>query len=128
MAKAPARTAVIYVRISSDPTGQALGVARQEKECRKRAAAMGWPVAQVFTDNDVSASTGKPRPAYAQMLDALESGRANAVVVWDLDRLTRRPIEIEHFIDLADRRDLALASVGGDVDLSTDNGRMFARI
>jgi hypothetical protein len=51
-----------------------------------------------------------------------------AVVVWDLDRLTRRPVEIEHFIDLADRKGVMLASVGGDVDLGTDNGRMFARI
>lgn len=122
------RTAGIYVRISSDPTGRALGVARQEKACRERAEALGWRVAQVYTDNDVSASTGKRRPAYEQMLAALEAGTVNAVIVWDLDRLTRRPIEIEHFIDLADRKGIALASVGGDVDLATDNGRMFARI
>ena len=50
------------------------------------------------------------------------------MVVWDLDRLHRRPIELEHFIDLADQKNLALASVGGDADLSTDNGRLFARI
>lgn len=62
------------------------------------------------------------------MLADLEAGRVNAVVVWDLDRLTRRPIEIEEFIDLADRKGVSLASVGGDVDLSTDNGRLFARI
>jgi Recombinase/Resolvase, N terminal domain len=50
------------------------------------------------------------------------------VVVWDLDGLHRRPVELEHFIDLADEKHLALASVGGDADLSTDNGRLFARI
>jgi hypothetical protein len=37
-------------------------------------------------------------------------------------------MELEHFIDLADEKHLALASVGGDADLSTDNGRLFARI
>jgi site-specific DNA recombinase len=42
--------------------------------------------------------------------------------------LHRRPVELEHFIDLADRHRLALATVGGDADLSTDNGRLFARI
>jgi len=45
-----------------------------------------------------------------------------------LDRLHCRPIELEHFIDLADEKHLALASIGGDDDLSTDNGRLFARI
>lgn len=123
-----ARDCGIYVRISSDPTGKGLGVARQEKACRKKAKERGWQVAKVYTDNDVSASTGKPRPAYARMLNDLEAGLLDAVVVWDLDRLTRRPIEIEHFIDLADRKKVALASVGGDIDLSTDNGRMYARI
>ncbi|WP_270886597.1 recombinase family protein [Pedococcus sp. 5OH_020] len=122
------RTAAIYVRISSDPEGKRLGVTRQLKDCQAKAAAMGWAVGEVFEDNDVSASSAKPRPAYQRMLGALEAGEVDAVVVWDLDRLTRRPIEIEHFIDLADRRQVALASVGGDVDLATDNGRMFARI
>jgi DNA invertase Pin-like site-specific DNA recombinase len=62
------------------------------------------------------------------MLAALRDGQINAVVVWDLDRLTRRPVEIEEFIELADKHDVQLASVGGDVDLSTDNGRLYARI
>jgi site-specific DNA recombinase len=50
------------------------------------------------------------------------------VVTWDLDRLHRRPIELEEFIALADERRLALATVDKDTDLSTDNGRLFARI
>lgn len=123
-----ARRAGVYVRISSDPTGRRLGVTRQLEACREKAAVLGWEVVGVYEDNDVSASTGDPRPRYEAMLADLESGRLDAVIVWDLDRLTRRPIEIEHFIDLADRRGVALASVGGDVDLSTDNGRLFARI
>lgn len=122
------RRAGVYVRISSDPNGQRLGVSRQLKECRAKAAALGWDVAEVYEDNDVSASGRKPRPQYRQMLADLEDRRIDAVIVWDLDRLTRRPIEVEEFIDLADRRGVALASVGGDVDLSTDNGRLFARI
>jgi hypothetical protein len=62
------------------------------------------------------------------MLDDIRAGVVGAVVVWDLDRLHRRPMELEQFIDLADDKHLALASVGGDADLSTDNGRLFARI
>lgn len=122
------RRAGIYVRISSDPNGLRLGVSRQTKDCRVKALERGWQVSKVYEDNDVSATTSKPRPAYRQMLADLEAGLVDAVVVWDLDRLTRRPIEVEEFIDLADRKGVALASVGGDVDLSTDNGRLFVRI
>lgn len=122
------RHAGLYVRISSDPTGARLGVKRQAADCTAKAAALGWQITELYEDNDKSASTGKSRPAYQRMLADVEAGRINAVIVWDLDRLTRRPIEVEQFIDIADRHHVALASVGGDVDLATDNGRMFARI
>jgi len=122
------RNAAIYVRQSLDRSGEGLAVARQLAACRAKAAALGWTVAGVFEDNDTSASGRKPRPAYTRMLADLEAGKVDGVVVWDLDRLTRRPVETEAFIDLADRRGVALASVGGDVDLATDNGRLYARI
>lgn len=122
------RRAGIYLRISLDRDGTRLGVTRQRKDCETKAADRGWDIAHVYEDNDVSASTGRKRPAYERMLADIEHGTIDAVIVWDLDRLTRRPIEIEQFIDLADRTGCALASVGGDVDLATDNGRLYARI
>jgi DNA invertase Pin-like site-specific DNA recombinase len=93
------------------------------KLCRER----GWEPTE-YVDNDISAYTGKRRPAYERMLSDIEAGKLDAVVAWDLDRLHRRPIELEHFIDLADQHRLALATVSGDTDLGTDSGRLFARI
>jgi len=121
------RRAAIYTRISSDD-GTALGVARQEADCRKLASTRGWEVVAVFTDNDVSASTGRTRPAYERMLATLRLGDADALIVWDLDRLTRQPRELEDFMDAAEELGWELASVGGDVDLSTPQGRLLARI
>lgn len=119
--------AAVYTRISQDD-GSALGVARQQADCLLEANRRGWPVAEVFTDNDVSATNSKVRPAYRRMLDAIEARRIDAVIVWDVDRLTRTPSELEGFISLADRRALALASVGGEIDLATPQGRLTARI
>jgi DNA invertase Pin-like site-specific DNA recombinase len=119
--------AAIYTRISSD-AGTALGVARQEQDCRTLAAHRGWSIVGVYVDNDVSASASKPRPAYRRLLDDISEGLVDAVIVWDLDRLHRRPVELEEFLGLADQYKVALASVGGDVDLATPQGRMVARI
>lgn len=118
----------IYTRISDDRLGEALGVARQERDDRELAARLGWEVARVFTDNSVSATSSKRRPEYEAMLAAIEAGEINGVIVWDVDRLTRKPAELEHFIDLAERHGLQLASVGGEIDLATPQGRLTARI
>ncbi len=119
--------AAVYLRISSDPSGQQLGVTRQREDCAKLCADKGWTPVE-YVDNDTSASNGKRRPAYKTMLADIRDGRIGAVVAWDLDRLHRRPIELESFMALADEKHLALATVSGDVDLSTAQGRLVARL
>lgn len=81
------------------PGRQALGIARQ-REVGLCAAKWWTPVE--YVDNDVSASSGKKRPAYQRMLTDIRDGRIGAVVAWDLDPLHRRPIELEAFMDLSD--------------------------
>jgi DNA invertase Pin-like site-specific DNA recombinase len=117
----------IYLRQSSDPNNDQLAVSRQREACVGLCETRGWGWAE-YMDNDTSASTRKPRPEYTRLMADIRNGAISAVVVWDLDRLHRRPIELEQFMELADERGVALATVTGDVDLSTDNGRLFARI
>lgn len=119
--------AAVYLRQSLDRTGEAVAVARQREDCVELCRTKGWSPVE-FVDNDTSASSGRKRPAYARLLAAIEAGEIGAVVAWDLDRLHRRPVELEAFIDLADRHRLALATVSGDVDLSTAQGRLIARL
>lgn len=119
--------AAIYLRQSLDRDNTGEAVDRQRSECTALCERRGWEPLE-YVDNDVSASNGRVRPAYQQMLADVERGAVGGVVVWDLDRLHRQPRELEDFIILADRHDLQLATVSGDVDLSTDNGRLYARI
>jgi len=96
--------AAIYCRISLDRAGEGLGVERQETLCRKLAAERGWQVVEVYIDNDQSAFSGKARPAYDRLMHDLEVGLIDAVICLDVDRLTRRPAELEVFIELAQDR------------------------
>jgi DNA invertase Pin-like site-specific DNA recombinase len=123
------RRAGIYARISSDRDGDQLGVRRQLEDCEALAARKGWTVAERYVDDDVSAYSGRMRPQYRRLLGDISAGLVDAVVVWHLDRLHRQPKELEEFFELCDRAGLgALASVTGDVDLATDDGRFMARI
>ena len=122
----PTRAAV-YVRISRDRHGDMLGVQRQEPPCRVLCDRLGWEVAEVYTDDDVSAYSGRRRPAYEQMLVDIRSGHINAIVAWAADRLTRRPIENEAIIDLAEKCGVKLATVAGEYDLASPSGRLHFR-
>ena len=122
--------AAIYARISSDPDGTALGVERQLKDCRELAASEGWTVAEEYVDNDISAFSGKRRPRYEDMLDDLRDGLRDAVIVYHQDRLTRRQIEWEQFVEVleAAKVEHLRFAAGGAVDVLNGDGLTVARI
>lgn len=122
--------AAIYARISSDQDGTALGVTRQLADCRELAARLGWTVAEEYVDNDLSAFSGKHRPAYARMIEDLTEGYRDGVLVYHVDRLTRRPIELEQFLDTvtaAKVRHVQFVS-GGDLDISNGDSLLVMRL
>lgn len=124
------KPAAIYCRISQDTEGKALGVARQEADCRELAEREGLTAVVVFIDNDRGASTRsrKTRPAYAEMMQRAEAGEFGAIVAYSTSRLTRRPMEFDQLITLAERhRVRILTVVSGQVSLETADGRGVAR-
>lgn len=121
--------AAIYARISRDVTGEGLGVERQLVDCRKIAADRDWTVAEEYVDNDISAFGGKRRPAYERMLEDIAAGQRDAVIVYNTDRLTRRPIELEQFTAVCEAAGVRqLVAVTGDMDLGNDDGMFMARV
>ncbi|WP_336628811.1 MULTISPECIES: recombinase family protein [unclassified Microbacterium] len=123
--------AAIYARISSDKTGEGKGVDRQEGDCRALAKRLGWEVVSVYIDNDVSAASGKPRPEYRAMLDAVKAKEVDAILAWHPDRLHRRPAELEEFITLVQTYGTQIQTVEvtkESYDLSTEAGQLVARM
>jgi site-specific DNA recombinase len=124
-----AAQAVIYTRISRDPGHDELGVRRQEKDCRALCERHGYDIAAVLSDDDRSAYSGKRRPAYEDLLQAVKAGEVNVVVAWHPDRLTRHPRELEDLIDALEAGGCTVSTVqAGDYDLATPTGRMVARV
>jgi site-specific DNA recombinase len=72
------QTAAIYCRISHNPSGERLGVPRQEDDCRAEAARRQWQVTGIYIDDDRSAfNTRKPRPEYQVVYEATTSDSSN---------------------------------------------------
>ena len=124
------KRAAVYLRISLDRSGDEAAVDRQLEDCLAIIAQRGWAQAgDPYVDNSVSASKRTVRrPEYDRMVADYERGAFDAIVCYDLDRLTRQPRQLEDWIDAAEERGLVIVTANGEADLSTDGGRMFARV
>lgn len=125
--------AALYCRISRDAERRGLGVARQEQDLLALCERKGWDVQGVYVDNDISAArkvgVTAARPQYLAMLEVIRAGRAQAVAVWDQDRLVRDPMELEQFLVLCELASLHhLSTVSDEWDIGSGEGIMVARI
>jgi site-specific DNA recombinase len=118
----------IYLRQSLDATGEELAIQRQRKDCLRIVRERNWNVVAEYVDNSISASGTKKRPAYDAMVQAYQAGEFDALVCWDLDRLTRQPDQLRPWIEGADRLGFRIVTANGEADLSTDAGILFARV
>ncbi|MFE7030316.1 recombinase family protein [Streptomyces sp. NPDC057621] len=125
-----ARKVGIYTRISRDDEGEALGVARQRRDCERLTDLRSWQAIKVYEDNDVSAFKRQVvRDEFELMLADLRAGLIDGVVAYDLDRLARQPRDLERLIEIYDDRPrLEFATVTNDVNIGTPDGRTMARI
>lgn len=124
------KRAAIYLRVSLDRTGDEAAVDRQLEDCLAIIAQRGWEQAgDPYVDNSVSASKRNvSRPQYDRLVADYGRGLFDAIVCYDLDRLTRQPRQLEDWIDAAEETGLIIVTANGEADLSTDGGRMFARV
>ncbi len=120
--------AVIYLRISRDPKADGLANDRQREDCEKIAAFNGWDVVRVYEDTASASQRTVSRMGYERMRRDFGAGAFDILICWDLDRLTRQPRQLEDWIEAAEDGGLRIVTANGEADLSTDGGRMFARI
>jgi site-specific DNA recombinase len=123
------RRVVGYVRVSSE--GQATEGVSLDAQRTKLAAyclAMDLELVALEADEGVSAKTLR-RPGLQRALAALEEGRADAVLVTKLDRLTR---SVRDLGDLVERyfggERWSLLSVGDSIDTKTAAGRLVLNV
>jgi site-specific DNA recombinase len=128
-----------YVRISDAYEGPetgltTAGVERQEAANESIAHGRGWEIAQVYSDNNVSAfREGVVRDGFEELLSDLEAGVIEGIVVYNLDRFARQVSDLDRAVKIYDRarktgRTLYFATAEGDLNLATDSGIAMATV
>jgi site-specific DNA recombinase len=81
--------AAIYIRVSSEEQVDNWSLGAQLERCQEFADSNGWDVVKVYEDAGFSAKSDQ-RPALQQLLRDAESGKFEALIIYKLDRLSRR--------------------------------------
>ena len=118
------QTAIGYARVSTDEQArEGVSLEAQRTRIRAYAAAKDLPLGDILVDEGRSGKDLK-RPALQDLLARCNRGEVAHVIVWKLDRLTRRT---RHLLSLVDDTFLAkhieLHSVSESLDTSTPHGR-----
>lgn len=121
----------VYARLSKAASGDLEKVEYQVELCQTYAASRGLSVSQahVYLDNSLSAWKKRVRrPAWEQLMEAAERGEIAGILVYAVDRFTRRPKDLETLIELAEDHGLMIEGPrSGRLDLTTATGRQQAR-
>jgi len=131
---------LIWVLLARESTDRERQLDNQLTDLRARVAKIGGRVDREIPENAVSAFKRQRvelpdgtygyrvvRPEWEKILTALRRGDCNALMVPDIDRAMRDPRTLEDLIDVVEYYGVYVASLTGNIDLTTDSGISAAR-
>lgn len=88
----------------------------------------GWVELPQRYDDGGHSGSGLERPALAQLMQDIEAGKVDAVVVYKIDRLTRSLLDFVRLVEMFDRQSTTLVSISQAFDTSDSMGRMILNV
>jgi len=131
---------LIWVLLARESTDRERQLDNQLTDLRAHVARIGGRIDREIPENAVSAFKRQRvelpdgtygyrvvRPEWEKILTALRRGECNALMVPDIDRAMRDPRTLEDLIDVVEYYGVYVASLTGNIDLTTDAGISAAR-
>ena len=118
-----------YIRVSTD--GQAdsgAGLAAQEAAIRSECERKGWDLLEIVGEDGGASSATLNRTGLSEVLQRLDVGEADALIVMKFDRLSRSVIQGSQVIERARKRGWSLIAMDFGLDTSTPAGEMVAAV
>lgn len=121
----PAARVIIYIRVSTKLQETKFSLEGQRDDLTKYAIEQGWEIVDTIKDVDVGGKLDKP--GLNKLLDAVEEGLTDIVLVVDQDRLSRLDtVEWEFLKSVLRTNKVKIAEPGRMVDLTNNDDEFFS--
>jgi DNA invertase Pin-like site-specific DNA recombinase len=124
---------LVYLRVSTGKQGDSgLGLDDQLARVKAEAAHRRWRIAHVYQDVGTGRTMAR-RPQLHEAIAALEDRSSNGhrpriLMVSNLDRLTRSPIDAGHIFQRALDNDWSVVALDLAIDTTTATGELMANV
>jgi len=119
--------AIIYARVSTEEQEkEGYSLDAQIEICRQYCKMKGWEIVKEYRETGSGREKLENRPNFMKALELIENGIADILVVWKLDRISRK--WSIHGIKIREKIGYKFAAVMDSVDGSTASGRFVIDI
>ncbi len=91
-------------------------------------AHLGWTVVDRRYDDGGFTGGNLDRPALQRLLDDMDRGEVDVVVVYKVDRLSRSLLDFARLMERFERREVGFVSISQHFDTSTSMGRLMLNV
>lgn len=119
----------LYMRVSTeDQAREGFSLPEQKERLEAFCKFKGYEIIDYYQDAGISAKTGNYRPEFERLKADMESKKINTIVSLKLDRITRSVYDWEDLITFLDKNNAYIDCVNDDINTTTANGKMVARL
>jgi DNA invertase Pin-like site-specific DNA recombinase len=120
--------AIGYIRVSTeDQAREGVSLDNQESKVRAYADLHGLELVDVIRDEGVSGKSLE-RPGFERLQGILDAGKAQAVIAYKLDRLSRKTIDILTVLENWDKQGIAFHCIQDRIDTTSAAGKFLVTI
>ena len=111
------KIALLYERLSRDDEiqGESCSIQNQKIQLESYARNNGFPRFKHFTDDGIS-GTRFDRPGFMAMMEEVEDGNVEAIIVKDMSRLGRDYLKVGQVMEILRQRGVRLIAINDGVD------------
>lgn len=114
----------IYIRVSTqEQASEGHSIESQKKKLASYCEIQGWDDYRFYIEEGISGKNTN-RPKLKLLMEHIEKGKINILLVYRLDRLTRSVIDLHKLLNFLQEHGCAFKSATETYDTTTANGRM----